>query len=52
MIAADQNFVYACTGAEGNNFLVNLPRAQPNDGYFVTASLAAVTTLLTVRRCQ
>ncbi|MCW5800876.1 MAG: hypothetical protein KIT31_00575 [Deltaproteobacteria bacterium] len=48
MISASQNFVYTCNGTEGTNFLVTLPRAQPDDGYFVTASLAAVTSIFSV----
>lgn len=38
-----QAFTYACTGAEGNDFMVPLPAARANDDYAVVATLSSVT---------
>jgi hypothetical protein len=44
VIEHEQNFVYTATGSEGSDFKVSLPATRINDAYFVTASLAGVTS--------
>lgn len=43
-----QAFTYTCTGAEGSDFVITLPTAQPNDNYIPQVTLGGVTALFMV----
>lgn len=41
-----QAFRYTCTGAEGSDFMVNLPAARSDDSYVVVGSLAGAASIV------